>query len=335
MAEQDWSKVERTQDLVEYVYDKYGNVPVTDEMLDDLYNFAMLKVPDTPNSLNGSAKHPNSLQFVSKNTPNGLQICSIEKYLSMVESDKKAKLMVESEKGKAKLMVSDEMVEYVLAKVEIRGKVDDLQNRISKLEVDLAWAIKAKQAEHDKGKAKQAEHDLDDVDLNHVDLDGLDLENRVKKLKEEFSRMLKANKANEAKEKELKMNEEVVQVSNDEGFSSDEDVVCFNDVKYPLTDVEIRMFKERPTTSRAPTASTFAFKASTRSKAPIASTSNTQDASTSALRVYRRIAMTGCVLGLRALDDPNAPLPSAHKKRCPALALDQICCMLMFEHFTG
>ncbi|GJV07431.1 hypothetical protein Tco_1345087 [Tanacetum coccineum] len=41
--EQDWSKVERTPDLVDYVYDKYGNVPVIDEMLDDLYNFAMMK----------------------------------------------------------------------------------------------------------------------------------------------------------------------------------------------------------------------------------------------------------------------------------------------------
>ncbi|GKG29954.1 hypothetical protein Tco_0419852, partial [Tanacetum coccineum] len=43
---------------------------------------------------------------------------------------------------------------------------------------------------------------------------------------------------------------EVVQVSSDEGYSVDEDVVCFNDVKYPLTDAEIRMFKDTPTTSR-------------------------------------------------------------------------------------
>ncbi|GKC33615.1 hypothetical protein Tco_1045999, partial [Tanacetum coccineum] len=157
-------------------------------------------------------------------------------------------------------------------------------NANTKLEVDLAWAIKAKQAEHDKGKAKQAEHDLDDVDLNHVDLDGLDLENRVKKLEEDFSRMLKAKKAKEAKEAELKVNKEVVQVSIDEDPQHQE-------------------------------LSTSAFKASTRSKSPIASTSNTQDASTSASRVYRRIAMTGCVLGLRALDDPNALPPSAPQKR--------------------
>ncbi|GJY99462.1 hypothetical protein Tco_0516892 [Tanacetum coccineum] len=219
----------------------------------------------------------------------------------MVESEKgKVKLLVESEKGKAKLMVSEEMVEYVLAKYgknwniedEIadviledlrikygkddkgKGKVDDFQNIVERLEGDLARAIKgkAKQAEHDKGKAK------------------------IKKLEEDFSRLLKAEKAKEAKkaeEAELKVNK-VVQVSSDEGFSGDEDVVCFNDVKYPLTDAEIRMFKEKITTSRAttstrsraPVASTSTFKASTRSTTPIVSTSNAQAASTSAPRVH-------------------------------------------------
>ncbi|GKA81546.1 hypothetical protein Tco_0788238, partial [Tanacetum coccineum] len=104
-----------------------------------------------------------------------------------------------------------------------------------------------------KGKAKlmvnDDMHDLDDVDLDHVDHDALDLENRVKKLEEDFSRILKAKKAKEAKEAELKVNK-VVQVSSDEGFFFDEDVVLFNDVKYPLTDAKIRMFKERPTTSK-------------------------------------------------------------------------------------
>ncbi|GKD80657.1 hypothetical protein Tco_1347496 [Tanacetum coccineum] len=88
--------------------------------------------------------------------------------------------MVEFEKGKVKLMVSDEIVEYVLAKYgknwnikdEIvnviledlqikygkydkwKRKVNDLQNKVERLEGDLARAQKAKQAEHDKGKAK-------------------------------------------------------------------------------------------------------------------------------------------------------------------------------------
>nr|GEY94660.1 hypothetical protein [Tanacetum cinerariifolium] len=120
-------------------------------------------------------------------------------------------------------------------------------------------AIKVNHAEHDKGKGKQ----LDDVDLND-----LDLENKIKKLEEDFGRMLKAKKGKEVDEAELKVNK-VVQVSSDEddsnnegsdeddssdeGLFGDEDVVLFNDVKYSLTDVEIRMFKERPTTSKAHT----------------------------------------------------------------------------------
>nr|GEW21071.1 hypothetical protein [Tanacetum cinerariifolium] len=166
MAEQDSRKVERTQHLVDYVYAKYGNNrkkrnETTDEMLDDLYNFAMMK---------------------------------------------------EFKKGKAKLMVSDEMVEYVLANQ-----------------------------------------------------------------KEDFSRMLKAKKAKEA---------------------------------------ELKVKKASSSRSRSPTASTSTrSKASIRSRALIASTSNAQVASTSALKEYRIIAMTGCVLGLRALDDANAQPPSNLQKR--------------------
>nr|GEV65395.1 peptidase C48, SUMO/sentrin/Ubl1 [Tanacetum cinerariifolium] len=45
---QDWSKVERTHDLIDYVYAKYENSwkksdEAIHEMLDDLYNFVMLK----------------------------------------------------------------------------------------------------------------------------------------------------------------------------------------------------------------------------------------------------------------------------------------------------
>ncbi|GJS95342.1 hypothetical protein Tco_0802310 [Tanacetum coccineum] len=182
--------------------------------------------------------------MVVPNTPNGLQICSVEKYLSMVESSKAT--MVESsrvesskdtDKDYRKLLVTDEMVKYVLEKYrknwnfkdEIanvifedlwikyekddkgkekeaehdqlmekvnkddkgKGKVHDLQNRVEKLEVDFARAIKGKQAnetEYDKGKGKV--HDLDDVDF-----DDLDLENRIKKLEVDFGRMLKVKKA--------------------------------------------------------------------------------------------------------------------------------------------
>ncbi|GKA22029.1 reverse transcriptase domain-containing protein [Tanacetum coccineum] len=129
----------------------------------------------------------------------------------MVESEKeKAKLMVsgdlsivESEKGKAKLMVSDEMVDNVLAKLVYylqtafiddkgKGKVDDLQNR-----------------------AKHAEDNLDDVHL----VDAFDLENRIKKLVKDFNRLLKAKKEKEAKESEeveLKKNTSIG--ARDNGF---------------------------------------------------------------------------------------------------------------------
>ncbi|GJY31800.1 hypothetical protein Tco_0415295 [Tanacetum coccineum] len=132
----------------------------------------------------------------------------------------------------------------------------------------------------------------------------------IKKLKDDFSRLLKEKNAKEGNETELKMNKEVVHVYSDEGFSGDEDVVCFNDVKYLLTDDEIRMFKETLITSRAPRRQ-LAF-TSTRSGALIASTSSAQATSTSALRVYKRIAMTKIILALFA---PNAPPPSASQKR--------------------
>ncbi|GJY62677.1 hypothetical protein Tco_0464137 [Tanacetum coccineum] len=99
--------------------------------------------------------------------------------------------MVESSKATVKdytkLLVTDEMVEYVLEKY---GK---------------NW-------NYDKEKGKEAEHD------------------------------------------HLRVNKVVVQVSSDEddsseGFFGDEDVVLFNDVKYPLTDchnIHHTKSKERP-----------------------------------------------------------------------------------------
>ncbi|GKD57610.1 hypothetical protein Tco_1290997, partial [Tanacetum coccineum] len=230
-----------------------------DEMLEDLYKFAMIK-----------------------------------------ESDKeKTKLMVESEKGKAKLMVSDEMVEYVLAKY---GKNRNIEDEIADV---ILEDLRIKYGKFGFNLAKQAEHDLDDVDL----VDALDLENKIKKLEKDFSRLLKAKKAKEAKdadEAKLKVNKEVVQVSSDEGFSGDEDVERPTTSKAP-----IRQFASTSTKSRAPNAYTPTFKASTISRAPIASISNAQAAFTSAPSVYRRIALTGCALGLRAFNDPNAPPPSA------------------------
>ncbi|GKD69603.1 hypothetical protein Tco_1323693 [Tanacetum coccineum] len=129
----------------------------------------------------------------------------------------------------------------------------------------------------------------------NVDLiDTLDLQNRIKKLFEDFNRMLKAKKVNEAKkakEAELKVKKKLLkylvmkEILVMKVFFGDEDLVL----------------------SRAPTTAT-------RSRALIASTSNAQVASTP-LRGYRKIAMRGCVLGLRAPNDPNAPPPSTTRKR--------------------
>nr|GEZ10726.1 hypothetical protein [Tanacetum cinerariifolium] len=261
-------------------------------------------------------------------------ICYVEKFLSLIESEKKkAKLMisddlsmVESDKGKAKLLVSEEMVNYVLVKygknkniedriadvipIDLRikygkweWKVNDLQNKVERLKGDLARAEQGKEKLmiyeqgkeklmiYEKGKAKQTEDDLDDVDM----VDALNLENRIKKLLEDFNRLLEAKKAKKAKEAKFK----VKKVSIDEGDSSDEDVVLFNDVKYLFSNAEIRI---------APTSST-------RSGALIASNSNAQVASTAPRG--KKIAMIGCVLALRAPNDPNTPSPSATRKRKP------------------
>nr|GEZ72397.1 hypothetical protein [Tanacetum cinerariifolium] len=178
--------------------------------------------------------------------------------------------------------------------------------RVEKLEVDFAWAIKRKQAnqtEHDKGKGKV--HDLDDVDY-----DDLDFENRIKKVEVDFGRMLKVNKAKKAKH-----------------AYHDQAKKWF---KYPVMKMILMMKaikilapstrSRSPTAftsirSKAPTASTSTFKASIRSIAPIASTYNAQSASILASRGYMKIAMTRCVLDLRAPDDPNALPPSAPRKR--------------------
>ncbi|GKC78705.1 hypothetical protein Tco_1129479 [Tanacetum coccineum] len=178
--EQDWSKVEWTPDLVDYVYDKYENIPVTDEMLDDLYNFAMMK----------------------------------EKFLSMVESKKK---------------FDDQIADVILEDLYIKYGKDDKGK--GKVKGDL---VRANQAE-------QAKQVGDDVDLLQP------CKEVKKRQRSRIGRLIKAKKAKEADEAE------VIKVSSDEGFSCDEAVDCFNDVKYPLINSKIRMFKEKPTTSREPT----------------------------------------------------------------------------------
>ncbi|GKB19404.1 hypothetical protein Tco_0853327 [Tanacetum coccineum] len=207
-----------------------------------------------------------------------------------------------------KVKITDEVMEYVIPKY---GKtnwllndsyshiiLEDIYNTFYKDEAELTKDDKGNRKVDDKGKGKiddKGKEKMDDlVDALEkgksklivfekgtkkasFDLvDALDLQNRIKKLSEDFNTFVKAKKIKEAKEAEVVEVPSDEKDTSDEAFFGDEDLVLFNHVKYPLSDAEIRMFKERPTTfnstrSRAPTAST-------RSKALIASTSNAQPA---------------------------------------------------------
>ncbi|GJR92070.1 hypothetical protein Tco_0216081 [Tanacetum coccineum] len=251
-----------------------------------------------------------------------------------------------------KVKITDEVMEYVIPKY---GKTNWLLNDSYSLIIleDIYNIFYKDEAELTKGEGKM--DDLVDAlekgksklmvsrkgtKKASVDLfDALDLQNRIKKLFEDLNMFVKAKKTKEAKEAEVVEVPSDEEDSSDEAFFGDEDLVLFNHVKYPLSDDEIRMFKERPTTStstrsRAPTASTGfrALIASTsnpkpaalrRSRAPTASTisraliSSASSAQLAALRGYRKIGMTGCVLDLKAPNDPNAPPPSTTRKRKP------------------
>ncbi|GKD29612.1 hypothetical protein Tco_1240390, partial [Tanacetum coccineum] len=95
------------------------------------------------------------------------------------------------DKGKGKEAEHDHLKENKAMHLVGKGNVHDIQNKLGKLEVDLARVIKAKQ-----------------VDDHDDDLDTLDLENRIKTLEEDFGRLLKAKKEElKASEAELKVNE--------------------------------------------------------------------------------------------------------------------------------
>ncbi|GJV94925.1 ribonuclease H-like domain-containing protein [Tanacetum coccineum] len=108
---------------------------------------------------------------------------------------------------KRKLMVTDDMVDYVLEKYGKNWKFND---QIADV---ILEDLHIKYGKYDKGKGKfegdlaranqeeQAGDDVDLVDADDVDhFENLDLQNKVTKLKEDFTRMLKAKKAKEAKE---------------------------------------------------------------------------------------------------------------------------------------
>ncbi|GKB64070.1 hypothetical protein Tco_0920256 [Tanacetum coccineum] len=229
-----------------------------------------------------------------------------EKFLPMVESEKA------TIKDYTKLVVTDEMIDYVLEKYrnkwkcedeiayviledlwlkygkddKVKGKVHDIQNRLGKLDVDLARAIKARQVD---------------------DLNTLDFENRIKKLKEDFGRLLKAKKAKEAKKskkaKEVKLTKEAKEAKKEELKAKEAkeakkakeaelkakkakeaelkakeamlaELKAKNAKEAMLAEV-VQISSDEDDDDEEPTAST-----STRSRAPIASTSIPQAAST-------------------------------------------------------
>ncbi|GKB99251.1 hypothetical protein Tco_0985388, partial [Tanacetum coccineum] len=183
---------------------------------------------------------------------------------------------------------------------KVKGKVHDIQNRLGKLDVDLARAIKARQVD---------------------DLNTLDFENRIKKLQEDFGWLLKAKKVREAKEtkkkKKVKLAKEAKKAKKKElkpkeAKKANEAELKAKEAKEAmLAELKAKKAKEAKEAMLAevvqissdedddedPTAFT-----STRSRAPIASTSIPQAASTAPRYVL-------------ALFAPNAPPPSATRKR--------------------
>nr|GEZ79413.1 hypothetical protein [Tanacetum cinerariifolium] len=273
----DWGKVIATNEIMDgYVMPKYENKNFLkddswiDIIMDDVYDTFYKDEEKEEEEEANDAKESEDMK------------------LSIMKDDKgKGKLVEDNEKGKE---AEHHHLKGKRKLVEDNGKgnVHDIQNRVGYVEVDLARAIKEKQVD---------DHD-DDA------LDSLDLENKIKKLEEDFGKEskgaelakqakktkevelkeneaeLKAKKANKAKEAmlaELKakkaksaneaMLAEVVQISSDKDDNEDPTALTFTRSK--------ALNASTSTRSRAPTAST-----STRSRAPIASTSNAQAAST-------------------------------------------------------
>ncbi|GKA65747.1 hypothetical protein Tco_0765454 [Tanacetum coccineum] len=197
----DWGKLTITQEITEgYVMPKYGktnwmeNYSWIDIIVDDIYDTFYRDEEEKVKVAKASEDMKLSIMK--------------EKFLAMVESEK-AKVkdytkLVVTDGGYCvgvmwflwwflsigalgqKLLLNESIREReTLYEYEglVKGTVHDIQNRLGSLEVDLLRAIKAKQVDdHDD------DHDDDD-------LDSLDLANIIKKLEEDFDRLLKAKEA--------------------------------------------------------------------------------------------------------------------------------------------
>nr|GEU59002.1 hypothetical protein [Tanacetum cinerariifolium] len=139
--------------------------------------------------INNEAKADKEIEVAKESKDMTLSIMK-EKYLSMVESEMgKAKLMVyddlfmvKSEKGKEKLVVSDDMVEYVLAKYGNNWNNED------EIPDVILEDLRIKYGKYYKWKGK-----VDDLQNKVERLVG-DLARaqkaKIKKLEEDFSRLL-------------------------------------------------------------------------------------------------------------------------------------------------
>ncbi|GJS12880.1 hypothetical protein Tco_0407352 [Tanacetum coccineum] len=203
----DWGKVIATNEIMDwYVMSKYENKNLFED--DSWIDILMDNVYDT------FYRDEEEEANVTKASEDMKLSIMKEKSLAMVESEK-ARV-----KDYTKLVVTDGMVDYVLEKYENKWKsrdeiayfiLEDLWLKYEKDDKGKRKLVedngKGKETDHhhlkvnkdDKGKGKLVE-DNGKEKVNDHDLDTLDLENRIKKLEEDFGWLLKAKKAKESKE---------------------------------------------------------------------------------------------------------------------------------------
>ncbi|GJW33028.1 hypothetical protein Tco_0053060 [Tanacetum coccineum] len=200
----DWGNVIATNEIMNgYVMPKYGNKNLfkddswIDIIMDDVYHTFYRDEEE-------------EIKVAKASEDMKLSIMK-EKFLAMVESEK-ARV-----KDYTKLVVTDGMVDYVLEKYGNKWKSKD---EIAYVILEDLWL---KYGKDDKGKRKLVEdngkgnevkhHHLkvnkydkgkrqlveDNGKVDDHDLDTLDLENRIKKLEEDFGWLLKAKKTKESK----------------------------------------------------------------------------------------------------------------------------------------
>ncbi|GKA12260.1 hypothetical protein Tco_0691806 [Tanacetum coccineum] len=152
----DYTKLVATDGMVDYVLEKYGNNwKCEDEIAYVILEDLWLKYEKGDKGKGKEAEHDH---------------LKVNKGMHMVLVDDKRKRN-DAEHDHLKVNKDDKG----------KGKVH-IQNRLEKLDVDLARAIKTKQ-----------------LDNHDDDLDTLDFENRIKKLKEDFGRLLKAKETKKSK----------------------------------------------------------------------------------------------------------------------------------------